>query len=751
MSASLAFNQPDFEFEAGSFAAGDLWVLEMRGEEEISRPYRLDLVLLSAESPASDPAELVGEEATLTVLDGQGAVRYFHGIVARVSSWETGGNSHRHRYSVRIVPRLWRLSQTRRSRAFQHMTTPGIVKAVLADAGVEVRDALSVVYPPRDYSVQYRESDLDFVSRLLEEEGIFYFFEHAKSAHTMVLADALSAFEWLPGAPQIPFHQELRSPDETDRIDAFTVRRELLPSKVFLRDFDPRSPRADLSVASGTGLEVYQYPGRFDDLIHGKDLCAVQVEGLRGKAEGVAGAGTCRKLCPGWAFELTNHPMNELNEEYVILRVKHQGWQPEVLGALASGSGDAPPGKRDYQNTFDCAKRANPFRPERRTPWPRVEGPQTAIVVGPKSEEIFTDEQGRIQVKFHWVQEGSDDARSSCWIRVSQAWAGVGWGSLFLPRVGQEVVVEFLDGDPDRPLVVGSVYNGEQATPLDLPTDKTRSTVRSSSSPGGDGSNELRFEDADGSEEVYLHAQRDLNVHVGRDAEWQVGGDETLTVDADRMREVHGNQVLAVNEDDDTTVAGDQTICVGGNRRTTVEGDQTEEISANQDVIVEGSFSRVVNGKSIEKVSGWKAVGVGAALQLGVAGDMKETVKGRKSERVGLAITEVVRGEKSETIEGDRSVHVVAEDSETVKKDWSAKIGKDYVVNVAGKLSQIAAKEHKLEAQELTLSAKDRIVIKVGQASLEIKKGGDIVLKGKKVQVSAKQSLTLKGSKITDN
>jgi type VI secretion system secreted protein VgrG len=308
--------------------------------------------------------------------------------------------------------------------------------------------------------------------------------------------------------------------------------------------------------------------------------------------------------------------------------------------------------REPYRNRFTCVSEDVPYRPERRTRCPVVGGAQTAVVVGPAGEEIHTDVSGRVKVQFHWDREGKRDDRSSCWIRVSQAWAGPGWGALYLPRVGQEVVVEFLEGDPDRPIIVGGVYNGANPPPVDLPGEKTRSTLRSASSPGGDGSNELRFEDAKGQEEVYLHAQRDLNVVVENDASRRVGGNETIAVDKDRARSVGGSQSLQVAKDDTSTITGSQLLTVSGNRTTTVGASHVETVGADQSVSVGGAVAVTVALASAESVGLGKALNVGGAYAINVGGAMNELVAGLKAEEVGGAKIEVVGAKKSETVVG---------------------------------------------------------------------------------------------------
>jgi type VI secretion system secreted protein VgrG len=310
-----------------------------------------------------------------------------------------------------------------------------------------------------------------------------------------------------------------------------------------------------------------------------------------------------------------------------------------------------------------------PYRPRRITSRPAISGAQTAVVVGPPGQEIHTDEHGRIKVQFHWDREGRSDDRSSCWIRVSQAWAGPGWGALYLPRVGHEVVVEFIEGDPDRPIVTGSVYNGQNATPIALPDHKTQSTLRSSSSPGESGFNELRFEDSAGDEQVYLHAQKDFNIVVENDKTQQVGGNETLLVKKDRGRTIRGNQRLEVKKNDDSVIGSNQSLEVVKDRSTTVQGNHTESVVGDQAIRVDGTQSVTVAKNSLETVGQAKVVNIGDASSVTVGGSLKQVVGGMMSEQVSGAKTEVVGGKKSETVKGSRTLQVSGNLSEQIDKD----------------------------------------------------------------------------------
>jgi type VI secretion system secreted protein VgrG len=751
--AQLVASEAEFELGVGPHGVGELEVLSFEAEEEVSRPFALEVTLVPRADVDVDPDSLIGEKAALTIHLGDGTDRYVHGTVAAVKSWEEARGERTRRYRLRVVPALWRLGLVRRSRIFQNETAPKIVAAVLGEhQGLAFEQKLSATYAVREYCVQYGETDLDFVQRLLEEEGIFYFFDHAADRHTMVMADAPSAWRPIPGSPELPFREKSRMAAATDSVDQFSARLEVRPSSVVLRDYNYLKPALNLESSSQAGgdsaLEIYEFPGRYDDGGVGRARAKVRLEEERVRAETANGSSVSRRLLPGHVFELRDHPIDSLNRRYAVLATQHRGEQPEVLG---HGSAHLEASGESYRNQFLCVPADLPFRPERRTPRPFLPGPQTAAVVGPSGEEIHTDEHGRVKVQFHWDRAGVNDDKSSCWIRVSQSWAGPGWGALYLPRIGQEVVVEFLEGDPDRPLVTGAVYNGANVPPVALPGDKTKSTLRSSSSPGGSGSNELRFEDQKGSEEVYLHAQKDLSIRVENDETRTIGGNETLRVDKDRARHVGGSQTLQVDGDDSSNVGGNQTLTVTMNRTTTVTGSHSETVAGTQAVSVGGALAISVGGAAAENVAAAKALTVGAAYSVAVGGAMNELVGGIKAEEVGGARTEVVGGKKSEVVAGGRTVQVGGDLAETVGKDRTLKVGGDLVLNVAGKVNQQIKGEHVIQAKEIVLSAEDKFLLKVGSATLEIKKSGDVVVKGAKVEVKASGDVVLKGAKISQN
>ncbi len=750
--AALHANQAEFEFETGPHAPGELAVVEFQAEEGLSRLYSLEIALAAPAQVLVDEKELLGQSAVLTVHLGGGAARYFHGMISRVSRWDAGPGPERQRYRVTVVPRLWALRHTQDSRIFQELSVPEIVSQVLREGGVKHTLALKGSYGKREYCVQYRESDFDFISRLLEEEGIFYSFEHSQSAHVLVLNDESITCPAMGGDENLVFREPSKLVASRESVQQLAARLAVQPGAVVLRDYNFVRPGMDLTVSSSAeeaehALEIYDYPARYEEPGTGRTFARIRLEELRSHVERMTGASNCRRLPAGHTYTLEEHPVAAFNQRYLLLSVRHIGRQPEVLTSEQAISSVT----EGYRNEFVCLPAQVPYRPPLETPRPVIPGAQTAIVVGPGGEEIHTDPHGRIKVQFHWDRKGQRNERSSCWMRVSQAWAGQGWGAVYLPRIGHEVVVEFLEGDPDRPLVTGSVYNGQNPSPISLPADKTRSTMRSSSSLGGSGSNELRFEDAAGREEIYLHAQKDLNIVVENDKDQQVRGYEKLLVKKDRSRTIEGNQALEVKKNDDSTIEGNQSLEVVQNRSTSVQGNHDETVTMNQSIQVNGNQSVTVAIASAETVGLGKMLNIGGGYAITVGAALNQAVGGLMAEQVGMSKTETVGMHKSETVMGARSLQVGGNLSEQVGMNRMLLVGKDLQASVGGAHEHTVKEQYSLTAKEITLEAQEEFLLKVGSATLKVKKSGDVVLKGTNIQITGSELVAVESAKISEN
>jgi type VI secretion system secreted protein VgrG len=684
----------------------------IRGSEFLGNPFEYELRLAS-EDPSLQLTELLGRPLGVHIeLDG-GERRHLHGYVVEADF----ADARRPAAAYRIVmrPWLWLLGYSRNCRIFQNRSAPEILQDVFADYDfANVDDLLDEEYPKESYVVQYRESDLHFVSRVMERAGIYYYFRHGAAAHTLVLCDSPGVHHRAPGCERLPYHPENDHRNALDAyVDRFHLSQRVTPGAVVLHDFDFEKPNADLlskmAAPKGhphAGFSVYDYPGKYCARGEGETHARVLLEGNQKGHEQVSGHTNARRFATGGLFELTHHPRDDQNREYLIVGTR---------SALENHDTETAAGAA--RSTFSCEFHAIdariPFRSTPVTRKPVVEGPQTAIVVGKSGEEIWTDRYGRVKVQFHWDRVGGRDENSSCWVRVAQAWAGSNWGAVNIPRIGQEVIVDFLEGDPDRPIVTGRVYNASNMPPYALPGNQTQSGVKSRSTKGGGvaNANEIRFEDRKGGEEFFVQAEKDLNTVVKND--------ETRKVGADRTTRIGVDESLAVGRNRDASVKGDDSVSVHGSQHVTIGGSRDQEVGAAETVVVVGAQSIEVGAQSLT---------------------------------VGGARSKTVEGSESISIGGDATVQIDGARSETVKKDETLRIDGARTVTI-GKKATVSIQE------QLVIDVGKEIVIRTGEASLTLKKNGDIVLKGKnlisdasgKVSVKAGSDVVLKGSKVTHN
>ena len=616
-----------FRFEV-SGCPEKLLVVRFSGHEAISSQYEFQLEV-ACEDPALDFASIVGKPAVLT-LASELQPRFIHGIVSR---FEQVNNLPRYAiYQVTVVPHVWRLKHRHDNRIFQTMTTQDIIRKVLETAGIasdRFRFALSGTYEPRDYCVQYRESDWAFISRLLEEDGVFYFFEHSADKHVLVMGDSPAACKPIVAGLRgegVLFRRATGAVVKEDSVQRFRFAEEIQPGQVALRDFNFKKPTLPMDgkfkAEKDPDLEVYDYPGEYQVPGRGSaaksdTLSQIRLEEWQTVRTAGYGESDCERFTPGFMFTLLEHTRSDFNMRYLLTSVGHQGYQPQVMDEESGG------GEFSYSNHFSCISAEIPYRPVRLTPKPVVRGVQTAIVVGPKGEEIYTDEFGRVKVQFHWDRQGKKDEKSSCWIRVSQLWAGESWGGMYIPRLGQEVIVDFIEGDPDRPIITGRVYNGDNPVPYKLPDQKTKSTIKSNSSKGKVGYNELRFEDRKGSEQIFMHAERNHDVHVKNDSFENILHDRHQTIGSelkdgkvgDQNEMVFRDKNLKVHRDSQDHIGGDWKLLVGaidgpGNVDIVIKSNKRELIHKNSHLHVKG----VLN----EQIDQTQSLTVGKDLQVKV-------------------------------------------------------------------------------------------------------------------------------------
>jgi len=688
---ALVFDRSESQlaFQMAGGALDRFQVIRYRGTEGLCQLYRFEIEL-ATDDLAVDLNEIVGKAAVLSI-NTVTEERWFHGLVSR---FELTNQSERQAYfRAELVPGIWLLTHRYNSRIFQNQTTKDIVTAVLTQAGFAsdaLKFSLSGSYQPREYCVQYRESDYNFIARLLEEEGIWWYFEQTKDKHTLMLADATAAYQPITGTATLPFVPPSGMSHETEHVYRFRLGQIVRPGAVALNDFDFKNPKLKLGAKADagrdTGLQFFDYPGEYLEQSAGTALAKIRMEEFEsGRVLGV-GQSNSYRLSIARTFELSEHPISAVNGSYVLTALTHQGKQAALrttTGASARGSlldarahqslmaarqandenvrqlaeallqlaarfhaGDGTAHRaltnwvyhagqvsRDlanvaaasgasaleavslrnliddvttsgliefdapvYECSFECIPATVPYRPPRATPWPVMRGTQTARVVGPSGEEIYTDEYGRVRVQFNWDREGKFDDKSSCWMRVAQGMAGGSYGMMFLPRIGQEVIVDFLEGDPDKPIIVGRVFNADHMPPYKLPDEKTKSVIKTHTSKGGGGCNEIRFEDLKDKEQLFLQAQRQMDTNVKADHFHTTGGSYHLTVGGEKDGQLSGEYRQKIFKLKQTHVKGEV--------RTWIEKDESHKVDGKVSVQVKGTHSTTVGGDVVEKLDG---------------------------------------------------------------------------------------------------------------------------------------------------
>jgi type VI secretion system secreted protein VgrG len=572
----------------------DLLLQSVDMTDELGRPFVCELRLYSEKTDINFD-DIVGQNVTIILDQGEGGLRYINGFVSRFSQGGGASGDHEHMYEATVVPWLWFLTRSTDCRIFQEMTIPDIVKQIFTDFGCSelVEFNLRGTYDALEYVVQYRETAFNFVSRLMEHEGIYYFFKHENGKHKLVVCDGPGAHETVEGYEEVPCHETSKT--DSQGVLEWSRESRVMPGKYSLRDFDFKVPGKDLNSEKEIAAEhahsdhpVFDYPGDYIEKSSGDNRAAARMEELAVQNQVFRARSDARGLTVGSKFKLTGASRDDDNAEYVITSMK--------VKAREESFGEQNSDEEVYESEFTCIPAETPFRPARATLKPLINGPQTAIVSGPDGEEVLTDEFGRVKVHFHWDRWNEADDKCSCWIRVAQIWAGKSFGAMFLPRIGQEVIVEFLEGDPDRPIVTGRVYNGECQVPYDLPDNKTMSTIKSDSSKGGGGFNELRFEDKKDEEEIFVHAQKDMQVRVLNDTKEWIGNDRHLFVTNDQIEEV--------DHDRNEKVTNDHKEEIGNDRNLTVKGKEAVSITGSKSLTVEGDVLEVFKADHSEKTTG---------------------------------------------------------------------------------------------------------------------------------------------------
>jgi len=762
----------------------------MTATEELGRLFRYDLELLS-EDPNIALEDVLGKTMTVSVDLPDGKARFFNGYVTRFAY--VGRQGRWVRYQATLRPWLWFLTRVSDCRIFGNGadgsggTVLDIAKQVFRKQGFsDFEEKTQGSYLPRTYCVQYRESNFDFVSRLFEEEGIYYFFKHEDGKHTLEIADAPGSHEALEAYDELPFHMATETNlAREDHVYDWMLAQEVQSGEFEHRDFEFVNPTLDLtsrSTASRTHafnkLQVYDPPGYYveshdvsggdgsdkDAQDRGRAYAKVRLEQMQAAFELVQASSNAIGLVPGGTFALTLHNREDQNRKYLVVSTRHE---VQVAGYEGTESARA---ESVYRVGFNAVPADVPYRAARLTPRPLITGPQTAIVTGKSGEEIWTDKHGRVKVKFHWDRLNKDDENSSCWVRVAQLWSGQNWGGVHIPRMGQEVIVEFMEGDPDRPIITGRVYNGRQTPPYALPDNATQSGIKSRSSKGGGPANfnELRFEDKKGSEQVYLHAEKDqanvvehdMSTDVGHDQTLTVGHDQTNTIKNDMTTDVGVNQKLHVGANQTEEVDANQSITVGSDRTEKIEGNRSLSVGKNKSESVEGNKSVEVAGNLERTIGGKEEISIGGNREITIAGEHSEKVVGEKSVMVIKSLEEKVLIESSHMVGGSHELKA--------GKNFDFKTGKDIEGSAGENVSLKAGKNYEMSAAEdaaeeagkkFAISAGEEFGIVCGDASIVLKKDGTVQIKGKditvtgsgKVNVKADSDVVMKGSKILQN
>jgi type VI secretion system secreted protein VgrG len=555
----MAITQKNREAAIGTPLGEDVLLLvSMSGTEQLSRPFEFQLELASEDYQIKS-SDIIGQNVTIRLNLSKGKVRFFNGYISHFT--QILGSLELARYRATVVPWIWFLTRTADCRIFQKKKVTDIIEKVFNDHGFKsIENTLTGSYREWEYCVQYRETDFNFVSRLMEQEGIYYFFKHENGKHKLVLADSAGKHESYPDHDQIKFRPaDLRAIDE-ECISDWIVQTCIQPGSYDLSDFDFKNSRKDLQARAivtrehaAAGFSIYDYPGEYIETKDGEDYAKKRIDELQAQYEVVTASSDVRGICTGCTFNLTDHPREDRNKKYLITYANYT-----INSDLIQANKETA-----YSCNFKAIDATQQFRSPRITPKPSIPGPQTAIVVGPSGEEIYTDEFGRIKVQFHWDRYSKADENSSCWIRVSQAWAGNKWGAMYIPRIGQEVIVEFLEGDPDRPIITGRVYNGQAMPPYEPKTYSTMSTLKSNSSKGGGGFNEIRFEDKKGKEQIFIHGQKDEDVRILNDSKEWIGNDRHLIVKKDQFEKVMGDKHLTVKGNQNEKIDGTVSVDAG--------------------------------------------------------------------------------------------------------------------------------------------------------------------------------------------
>ena len=755
--------------------ADELIFASMAMQEGISVLGEMQLELLSPKADLK-PDDLLGEPLTVSVELPGDKKRHFNGHITRFA---IGRHRGRHfGYQATVRPWLWILTRTSDCRIFMDKTVRQIVEAVFADhPSANFKFNLFRTYHPWTYCVQYRETDYNFVARLLEHEGIYWYVEHGDGTSKVVLVDSQSAHDAAPGCESLPYYENApESAPDTECVSDWSFASEVETDKVALTSYDFERPstslKADAKKAHKYALpdfEMFDFQGEYVQTADGTQWAEDRLDEHQSRFQMAHGGSNAHGIEVGRLLKLAKHPRADQNDKYLITAIAVNAH----IDAYESGNGAGA-----FRCDFSAIPSSQQFRPPRRTPKPFVQGPQTAVVVGPSGEEIFTDKYGRVKVQFHWDRLGKKNEKSSCWVRVSHPWAGKNFGAMHIPRMGQEVVVDFLEGDPDQPLITGRVYNAEQMPPWDLPANATQSGILTRSSKGGSAANAsaLRFEDKKGSEQVWLHAEKNQDIEVENDETHWVGHDRTKTIDHDETSHikhdrtetvdnnetitVHGQRTEVVDKDEIVTIHKNRTENVDLNEGITIGVNRTESVGSNETITVGSNRSVTVGASETKTVALQRTHSVGVNETISVGAAQEITIGALQAVTVGAAQTISVGASQSTSVGAAQSNKIGAAQTNDIGADRSIKVGGAQSTSVGkGRSTSVAEDDALKVGKNLVIEAADSVSIKTGDASITMKKDGTITIKGKnitidgsgKINAKASSDIVMKGSKILHN
>ena len=615
----------------------------MRGQEGLSRLFEFEVDMVST-SFSLDLKTLLGTSLTLELQD-EGAPRFLNGTVVRFELVGRANETGRHYiYRALVQPWLWYLTRTIDCRIFQNKSVPEVLDDVLGKYGFQFEKRLTGSYRPWEYCVQYQESDFAFVSRLMEHEGIAYHFEHGNGSHLLVLADDTGGYGNLPGHATIPYRPRDRVLNAMEPcIDRWRVSEQITSGRVMLDDFDFRKSRASLQSVQQdpkghdhSTYEVYEWLGGYSEHGQGDSYAKIRLQELQCAHELASGHTNVVGMAPGHLFRMTHCPREADNREYLVTETRYDLQEPEYSSGGSSES--------VCEFDFTVLPSTVAYRPARKTPKPRTNGPQTATVVGP--EEIWTDRFGRVKLQFRWDRYGQSDENSSCWVRVSSSWAGANYGTMHMPRVGQEVIVDFIGGEPDRPIITGRVYNNDQMPPWELPANATASGILTRSSSGGaaNQANMLRFEDRTGAEQILLHAERNLDVEVEADETHTTDGTRTTVIGGHESSTYKSGETRDITAGAKETITGGDTRDVAGGFKETVTGGVTQSIS--------GGKKRTLSGGLNDTITGGVKLAITGGFHGTIEGQEIRFVSGGRNDTINTSNTVLVDGPSNTTVTG---------------------------------------------------------------------------------------------------